>query len=155
MSDPREAVRHYVQFLREREGVREIRLTKAAREGLRRLTAETQAAPPTAPAKTSAPVPRAPVTPSIKPPAAKAPPAKLPSAGVVSWPPGPGPVVTELPVVEITGGTKVEQLRHLQERASVCVKCAHLAARRHTVVFGVGNPEAKLMFVGEGPGEEE
>ena len=23
------------------------------------------------------------------------------------------------------------------------------------MVFGVGNPEAKLMFVGEGPGEEE
>jgi uracil-DNA glycosylase family 4 len=31
----------------------------------------------------------------------------------------------------------------------------HLVARRHTVVFGVGNPEAKLMFVGEAPGEEE
>ena len=45
--------------------------------------------------------------------------------------------------------------RHLGERASVCVKCPHLAARRHTVVFGVGNPEAQLMFVGEAPGEEE
>ena len=57
--------------------------------------------------------------------------------------------------MEITGSTKVEKLRHLAERASVCVKCPHLAARRHTVVFGVGNPEAKLMFVGEAPGEDE
>ena len=57
--------------------------------------------------------------------------------------------------IEISGADKVEQLRHLAERASVCVKCPHLAARRHTVVFGVGNPEAKLMFVGEAPGEEE
>ena len=46
-------------------------------------------------------------------------------------------------------------MRHLAGRAAVCVKCPHLAARRHTVVFGVGNPEAKLMFVGEAPGEEE
>ena len=35
------------------------------------------------------------------------------------------------------------------------MKCPHLAARRHTVVFGVGDPDAKLMFVGEGPGEDE
>jgi uracil-DNA glycosylase len=46
-------------------------------------------------------------------------------------------------------------LRHLAERAAVCVKCPHLVARRHTVVFGVGDPEAKLMFVGEAPGEDE
>ena len=57
--------------------------------------------------------------------------------------------------MEISGSTKAEQLRHLAERASVCVKCSHLVARRHTVVFGVGNPEAKLVFVGEAPGEEE
>jgi DNA polymerase len=64
-------------------------------------------------------------------------------------------LVHELPVDAPPGASKVEQLRHLAERASVCVKCPHLAARRHTVVFGVGNPEAKLMFVGEAPGEEE
>jgi len=57
--------------------------------------------------------------------------------------------------MEITGSSKAEQLRHLAERASVCVKCPHLAARRHTVVFGVGDADARLMFIGEGPGEEE
>lgn len=57
--------------------------------------------------------------------------------------------------VEVQGSGKAEQLRHLGERASVCVKCSHLVARRHHVVFGVGNPEAQLMFIGEGPGEEE
>jgi DNA polymerase len=149
MSDSREALRHYVQFLREREGVREVALSQAAREGLRRLMAETRAAPTAASAKTSAPVQRAPS--SL---------AKPSSAGVSTRPPtapeqAAGPVAAEAPAIEIGGGTKIEQLRHLQERASVCVKCAHLAARRHTVVFGVGNPEAKLMFVGEGPGEEE
>ena len=41
-----------------------------------------------------------------------------------------------------------------QQRASVCVAC-RLAEGRHQVVFGVGNAQAKLMFIGEGPGREE
>jgi DNA polymerase len=43
----------------------------------------------------------------------------------------------------------------LRERALACVKCANLAASRKTVVFGVGNPDAQLMFVGEAPGADE
>ena len=35
-----------------------------------------------------------------------------------------------------------------------CTQCG-LCATRHKVVFGVGNREAKLLFVGEGPGEQE
>ena len=35
-----------------------------------------------------------------------------------------------------------------------CTKCG-LCQTRHNVVFGVGNPEAKVLFVGEGPGENE
>ena len=35
-----------------------------------------------------------------------------------------------------------------------CTRCA-LAGGRTTVVFGMGNPDADLMFVGEGPGAEE
>ena len=42
----------------------------------------------------------------------------------------------------------------LREQASSCTRCA-LAAGRTQVVFGVGNPEADLLFVGEGPGREE
>jgi DNA polymerase len=55
----------------------------------------------------------------------------------------------------VSGSSKAEQLAHLGERAAVCVKCPHLAARRHHVVFGVGNPEARILFVGEAPGEDE
>jgi uracil-DNA glycosylase len=40
-------------------------------------------------------------------------------------------------------------------RASVCVKCPHLAASRKSVVFGVGDIHATLMFVGEAPGADE
>ncbi|HEY1790533.1 MAG TPA: uracil-DNA glycosylase, partial [Verrucomicrobiae bacterium] len=43
----------------------------------------------------------------------------------------------------------------LRERVMSCVKCAHLASSRKNVVFGVGNIDAQLMFVGEAPGADE
>jgi uracil-DNA glycosylase len=43
----------------------------------------------------------------------------------------------------------------LQNRALACVKCQHLAASRKNVVFGTGNIDAQLMFVGEAPGADE
>lgn len=42
----------------------------------------------------------------------------------------------------------------LQKNCMDCRKCS-LCETRHNVVFGVGNPKAKVMFVGEGPGENE
>lgn len=47
-----------------------------------------------------------------------------------------------------------EELRVLGEKAAVCTAC-RLAETRTQVVFGVGNPEADLMFVGEAPGRNE
>ena len=43
----------------------------------------------------------------------------------------------------------------LRLTVAACTKCPHLAASRHTVVFGVGNPHADMMFVGEAPGADE
>ena len=45
-------------------------------------------------------------------------------------------------------------LAELEREALVCTRCP-LAAGRTQVVFGVGDPAADLMFVGEGPGHEE
>lgn len=42
----------------------------------------------------------------------------------------------------------------LEHEALACTKCP-LAATRTQVVFGVGDPHADLLFVGEGPGEQE
>jgi uracil-DNA glycosylase family 4 len=50
---------------------------------------------------------------------------------------------------------KISAYEALRDRALVCVKCPHLAASRKSVVFGVGNIDAQLMFVGEAPGAEE
>lgn len=45
-------------------------------------------------------------------------------------------------------------LAELEHEALSCTRCP-LAAGRTTVVFGVGDPHADLMFVGEGPGRDE
>ena len=50
---------------------------------------------------------------------------------------------------------KAAAFAELRERALGCVKCPNLAASRKSVVFGVGNIEAQLMFVGEAPGADE
>jgi DNA polymerase len=50
---------------------------------------------------------------------------------------------------------KADAFAELQKRALACVKCAHLAASRKNVVFGVGNIDSPLMFVGEAPGADE
>lgn len=42
----------------------------------------------------------------------------------------------------------------LERRCAGCMDC-ELAATRHNVVFGVGPKDAKVMFIGEGPGEQE
>ena len=54
-----------------------------------------------------------------------------------------------------TENLKLKTFNALRERAGACVKCPHLAASRKNVVFGVGNIDAQLMFVGEAPGADE
>ncbi|MEA2299082.1 MAG: uracil-DNA glycosylase [Solirubrobacteraceae bacterium] len=46
-------------------------------------------------------------------------------------------------------------LKALYEQASTCPRCPELAATRISVVFGAGNADADLMFVGEAPGANE
>jgi DNA polymerase len=48
-----------------------------------------------------------------------------------------------------------EALKELLIDARGCTRCAELAATRTTVVFGAGNADADLMFVGEAPGANE
>ncbi|MEI9998306.1 MAG: hypothetical protein WDO13_03625 [Verrucomicrobiota bacterium] len=148
MSDTVEALLGYVHFLREREGVRQVRLTRTAREGLAKLIA----------ARGS--------TDSVSPPPVDGS-RRTPGGGSVALSPGQGsrrspndgPVVpspsggpdnllsgsrsasgatgglprpaisaagtaaaTNLaePPLAITGSTKIEQLAHLNERAQAC-----------------------------------
>jgi len=54
-----------------------------------------------------------------------------------------------------TAETRREELKAVWQQAQTCTKCPQLAAARTTVVFGAGNADADLMFVGEAPGANE
>jgi len=55
----------------------------------------------------------------------------------------------------VTAESRREQLKAVFEEARGCTRCPQLAAARHSVVFGAGNADADLMFVGEAPGANE
>ena len=50
---------------------------------------------------------------------------------------------------------KTELLNALYEPYKKCLQCPLGSLGRTTVVFGEGNPDANLLFIGEGPGREE
>ena len=60
------------------------------------------------------------------------------------------PAAEPLPVLN----DKPAALRAIREDIGDCTRCG-LHRGRKNIVFGVGNPEAELMFVGEGPGADE
>ena len=48
----------------------------------------------------------------------------------------------------------MSRLDVLREQCLDCRSCA-LCETRHSVVFGVGPEDAEVMFIGEGPGQQE
>jgi DNA polymerase len=56
---------------------------------------------------------------------------------------------------ETPAAERREALKEVYARTQACVRCDELAATRKTVVFGAGNADAELMFVGEAPGASE
>ena len=62
------------------------------------------------------------------------------------------------PKIDIDDGKhvkKTDKLAAVQTRVSACTKCPNLASSRTQTVFGVGNPDADIMFIGEAPGADE
>jgi len=105
---------------------------RGSRESLRRLAAARPA--PAAAPKPVAPKPAQHATPV---------PATLP-------PGAPG-----LEVFPTSGRTKEERIEQLRAAVEPCTKCPQLARTRTQTVFGVGNIDAQIMFVGEAPGADE
>jgi uracil-DNA glycosylase len=56
---------------------------------------------------------------------------------------------------ERSASERREALKEVLAQARGCVRCPELAATRKTVVFGAGNADAELMFIGEAPGASE
>jgi uracil-DNA glycosylase family 4 len=64
--------------------------------------------------------------------------------------PNPQPPVLPLPTIEPAQDSLLTILADIGD----CKRC-RLHEARHKIVFGSGNDEAKLVFVGEGPGADE
>src|ERR1700693_618628 len=78
----------------------------------------------------------------------------MPTASTpTSGKPDAAPMPTEL-FSKYPGLEKASTLDELREFIGDCQRCK-LAPRRTNLVFGVGNPNADLMFVGEAPGADE
>jgi uracil-DNA glycosylase len=56
---------------------------------------------------------------------------------------------------EQSAGDAVAALKIIREDLGECTRCKLHKQGRKQIVFGVGNPNAELMFVGEGPGADE
>jgi DNA polymerase len=83
-------------------------------------------------------------------------PAEAPAPEPVIVPPPPKPVVAApvLPVVVPSLAPEHDTLDRILSDIGDCQRC-RLGATRKKIVFGSGNPQAQLVFVGEGPGADE
>jgi DNA polymerase len=55
---------------------------------------------------------------------------------------------------QLNAADKHETLEQIRKNLGACQRCK-LGATRKNLVFGAGNPKARLVFVGEGPGADE
>lgn len=62
--------------------------------------------------------------------------------------------ITEISLPEAPSRKPEEALRKIREEIGDCTRCQLCRGRTH-IVFGVGNPRARLLFIGEGPGRDE
>jgi DNA polymerase len=135
MSDPAlDIVHHAVQSLQNSGSA-----ARASAAALSRLAA-TAGAKTSAPQPAPAPAPKAEEKPPQKPAVA---PISIPASAQNFFKPA------------AAGAGKAERLAALSGPVLACMKCPHLVSSRTQVVFGVGNPDAEIMFVGEAPGADE
>jgi DNA polymerase len=90
-------------------------------------------------------------SPPLKPLALPAPTPPLPAKPAAA---PPAPSISNELLARYPGLEKTDTLDALRSFIGDCQRCK-LAPMRTNLVFGVGNPEAELMFVGEGPGADE
>jgi uracil-DNA glycosylase family 4 len=60
-----------------------------------------------------------------------------------------------LPESRVDAAHKADALVAIQKEIGDCTRCPLAYAGRRTIVFGDGNANGRLMFVGEGPGADE
>ncbi len=158
---PEQQLRAYVDYLRDmgiydlyhREDPK-VLLPDSLRE---KLSAATQ--------PQAVPEPRRAVVPSVASRATAPPPAARPSPAVPSEPPSDlsslmpkPPSFDSLVLIStqiIPPADRAAALESVRAEIGDCTRCPLAYGGRHTIVFADGDPNARLMFVGEGPGADE
>lgn len=79
--------------------------------------------------------------------------AKAPVAS--GWSRGDGALFDEPAAASLLPASDSETLEILRQEVVPCTRCKELANTRTQTVFGVGNPQARLCFMGEAPGADE
>lgn len=85
---------------------------------------------------------------------------ETPKTAVAAAPVAKPPTEKQLPVVKppaspSAGGDRESALAAMQIEVAACRRCEHLACTRTQTVFGVGNKQPRLCFMGEAPGADE
>ena len=80
-------------------------------------------------------------------------PSPAPAAAAAAPPPAKAAAASADPGA-VPGVHRAATLEELRAELGDCQRCKLCTSRTH-IVFGVGNPKAALMFVGEGPGRDE
>lgn len=139
MMTEREELRRRLEFYRDL-GIRELHV-RAAPEGIEE-TVE--------PIVEAAQAPVEPEAPRLEPPPPSRPLPPPPRARITS----PPVVAAATPPPLLSMAPENDSLPRILEEIGDCTRCK-LHKGRTKLVFGAGNPEAKLVFVGEGPGADE
>ena len=153
MIRPVDALLEYLHAQQAR-GITHLHLGSDARSGLRALSERLRTG------KASAEVPLAPGNPSSPhpPPGLPSSPRPLPSRLLqldeLAPEAAPEPLAV-VPRLLIEGASPAEKLASLRRQAEGWSPARALGSLREVLVFSTGNPEARLMLVGEAPGYEE
>ena len=136
----RESLKRHLEFYRDL-GIRQLNIPAgplpAARQAAEPARAQT--------ARTSAPAPS---------PAAARTPAPQPAPVAARVPPAPPrPAANAMPIL-LPVAPSDDTLQKISDEIGDCRRC-RLCEKRNKIVFGSGNPQARLVFVGEGPGADE
>ena len=70
-------------------------------------------------------------------------------------PPAPDSIPPAPDIFPAVFATSADALAAIRSDLGDCIRCKLHTLGRRQIVFGVGNPDAELMFVGEGPGADE
>lgn len=80
---------------------------------------------------------------------------KVPAPERITLPAPEPPLPAVVTTVTVSGSTRAEQLDSLRRQAENWAPTKSLGSLRETMVFATGNPEARVMLVGEAPGYQE